>query len=176
MFIRDSPRTCGPGKKGPWRTGTQAEPSHAQAGARPARRSREVPCKERKEWCACVSDRPLSRSIALARHAARSAAWTTRRVPSAEPSCPKRKAPTSCPAPPLRACRASPASRRHLAPREPPMPLVPRERLACLQPPASRRRQGARARSCGGRSRAASQTARERLRAVSTTSREAERA
>ena len=177
--VQTRPGTCGPCKKGPWRTGTQAEPSHAQAGACPARRSREVPCKERKEWCACVSDRPLSRSIALARHAARSAAWTTRRVPSAGPSCPKRKAPTSCPAPPLRACRASPAfpaSRRHLAPREPPRPLALRERLACLQPPASRRRQGARARSCGGRSRAASQAARERLRAVRTTRREEERA
>ena len=63
-----------------------------------------------------------------------------------------------------------------LAPREPPRPLAPRERLACLQPPASRRRQGARARSCGGRSRAASQAARERLRAVRTTRREEERA
>ena len=173
------PAPAVPARQGRWRAGTQAEPSHAQAGACPARRSREVPCKERKEWCACVSDRPLSRSIALARHAARSAAWTTRRVPSAGPSCPKRKAPTSCPAPPLRACRASPAfpaSRRHLAPREPPRPLAPRERLACLQLPASRRRQGARARSCGGRSRAASQAARERLRAVRTTRREEERA
>ena len=57
-----------------------------------------------------------------------------------------------------------------------PRPLALRERLACLQPPASRRRQGARARSCGGRSRAVSQAARERLRAVRTTRREEERA
>ena len=177
--VQTRPGTCGPCKKGSWRTGTQAEPSHAQAGACPARRSREVPCKERKEWCACVSDRPLLNWIGIVRRAMRRAAPTTRRVPSAGPSCPKRKVPTSCLAHLLRACRASlalPAFRRHLAPREPPRPLALRERLACLRLPASRRHQGARARSCGGRSRAASQAARERLRAVRTTRREEERA
>ena len=173
------PEPAVPARKGPGaRVRKRSLPTHKRARALRGARGKFRARSERSGAHVFQTGRYRDGSL-IARHAARSAARATRRVPSAGPSCPKRKAPTSCPAPPLRACRASlalPASRRHLAPREPPRPLALRERLACLRPPASRRRQGARARSCGGRSRAASQAARERLRAVRTTRREEERA